>query len=158
MRRRDCLFAFGAATLVGMTQSGSALAGSGRLVVVVGRSHPLDSVSLGMLRRIFLAQPVDADGVRIVPFNASPLSSERVLFDRRVLGWSAEETARHWVDQRIRGKPGPPRTIAGVRLLKQVVERLAGAIGYLDSEDLDGTVKALPVAGYEWTHEDYPIR
>jgi hypothetical protein len=158
MRRRDCLFTFGAATLVGVTQSGSALAGSGRVVVVVARDHPLDSVSLGLLRRIFLAQAVDAGGVRIVPFNAPPLSAERVVFDRRVLGFSPEEAARHWVDQRIRGNPGPPRVIAGVRLLKQVLVRVAGAIGYLDSEDLDESVKALPVAGYEWTHEDYPIR
>ena len=158
MRRRDCFFAFGAATLIGLTRSGSALAGGGRLVVVVGRNHPLDSVSLGMLRRIFLSQPVDQGGVRIVPFNAPSLSAERVLFDRRVLGLSPEEVARHWVDQRIRGNPGSPRTITGVKLLKQVVVRLAGAISYLDSQDLDENLKALPVSGYEWTHPDYPIR
>jgi hypothetical protein len=132
-------------------------AAEGRLVVVVARASPIDGVTLGLLRRVFLSQPVDEKGLRLVPFNAPPLAPERVLFDRRVLGMSPDEVARHWVDQRIRGEADPPRTIASAKLLKQVVARLPGAISYLSSAELDGTLKPLSVGGYDWTHKDYPL-
>ncbi len=128
------------------------------LVVIVSRSNLLDSVSLGLLRRIFLAEPIDTAGIRAVPFNTSPHTAERVLFDARVLGMSPNEAARYWVDQRIRGKEGSPRAVTGVRLLKQVVARLPGAISYVSHRDLDTSVKALPVGGHDWTHRDYPLR
>lgn len=129
-----------------------------RLVVIVGKTSPIDNISLGALRSAFLAQPTDENRVRLVPFNSPPNSPERVLFDRRVLGMSPEEVARHWVDQRIRGNPGPPRAIASAKLLRQVVARLPGAISYLNSEDLDGSVKAITVGGYDPDHKDYPLR
>src|ERR1044071_4891229 len=142
MNRRTFTQGLGAGALVALTGSGSALAAAAPLVVVVGKSSPIDNLSLGTLRNIFLAQPVSESGVRMVPFNATPNSPERVLFDRRVLRMDPDEVARHWVDQRIRGDPGPPRAIAGAKLLRQVVARLPGAISYLAPEDLDSTIKA----------------
>ena len=157
MRRRNLLLAASALSLSRLLECEVASASAGRLVVVVGRSSPIDGVSLGLLRRVFLSQPVDEKGLRLVPFNAPPLAPERVLFDRKVLRMSPDEAARHWVDQRIRGNPGPPRTIAGAKLLKQVVSRLPGAISYLSPDDLDETLKAISVGGYDWNHKDYPI-
>jgi hypothetical protein len=158
MNRRTFTQSLGAVVVVALTGSESALAASPRLVVIVGKSSPIDNLTLGTLRNIFLAQPAVENGVRLVPFNAPPNSPERVQFDRRVLGMDPDEVARHWVDQRIRGNPGPPRTIAGAKLLRQVVARLPGAIGYLSPEDLDGTVKAITLGGYDHNHKDYPIR
>jgi len=158
MDRRTCLRRFGAGLLIGLSPGEPVWAASSRLIVIVGKTSPIDNVSLGTLRSAFLAQPTDENKVRLVPFNSPPNTPERVLFDRRVLGMSPEEVARHWVDQRIRGNPGPPRTIAGAKLLRQVVARLPGAIGYLDAQDMDGTVKAVTVGGYDYDHKDYPIR
>jgi hypothetical protein len=158
MNRRTFTQSLGAGALLALTGSGPALAASPRLAVIVGKSSSFDNLSLATLRNIFLAQPTSENGVRLVPFNSPPNSPERVLFDRRVLGMDPDEVARRWVDQRIRGNPGPPRTIAGAKLLRQVVARLPGAIAYLNPEDLDGTVKALTVGGYDYTHKDYPIR
>ena len=158
LHRRVCLRGFGAGLLLGLSPGGLALAAPSRLVVIVGPSSPIDNLSLGTLRSAFLAQPTDEHKVRLVPFNSPPNSPERVLFDRRVLGMSPEEAARHWVDQRIRGNPGPPRVVAGAKLLRQVVARLPGAISYLDPEELDGTVKAVTIGGYDYNHKDYPIR
>jgi hypothetical protein len=158
MNRRTFTQSLGAGLVVALTGSGSALAASPRLVVIVAKSSPIDNLTLATLRNIFLAQPAVENGERLVPFNAPPNSPERVLFDRRVLRMDPDEVARHWVDQRIRGNPGPPRTIAGAKLLRQVVARLPGAIGYLSPEDLDGTVKAVSVGGYDHNHKDYPIR
>lgn len=157
MNRRTCL-GLGVGLCFGFSRSAPAFAASSGLIVVVGKSSPIDDISPGTLRSAFLAQQTEQNGVRLVPFNAPPNSPERVLFDRRVLGMSPDEAARHWVDQRIRGNPGPPRVIAGAKLLRQVVARLPGAISYLSREDLDGTVKAVTVGGYDYDHKDYPIR
>lgn len=158
MNRRTFTWSLGAGIVVALTGTGLALAAPARLVVIVGKASPIDNLTLGTLRNIFLAQPAVEDGVRLVPFNSPPNSPERVLFDRRVLGMNPDEVARHWVDQRIRGNPGPPRVIAGAKLLRQVIARLPGAISYLSPEDLDGTVKAVTVGGYDYNHKDYPIR
>jgi hypothetical protein len=158
MNRRTFTQSLGASLVAALSGSRLALAASPGLVVIVGKSSPIDNLTLGTLRNIFLAHPAIENGVRLVPFNGPPNSPERVLFDRRVLGMDPDEVARHWVDQRIRGNPGPPRTIAGAKLLRQVVARLPGAIGYLVAEELDGTVKAITVGGYDHNHKDYPIQ
>lgn len=136
-----------------------ARAGAREVVPIVAATHPMRDIPLATLRRIFLSKPVqDSAGRRFVPFNHPPHTWARVLFDRRVLDMSPEEVARYWVDQRIRGNPGPPRTVASVKLLKRVVRRFPGAISYLPPSELDDSVKALSVGGVHHTHEDYPIR
>jgi hypothetical protein len=55
----------------------------------------------------------------------------RILFDKVVLGMTPDEVARHWVDQRIRGKGRPPRAVPDGALLKKVVRHFPGAIAYL---------------------------
>lgn len=146
MRRRDA-FRLLVPAAVGLAAPLRA-AGVVRLAVVVGLDSPLVDVELETLRRLFGGDPVaDPRGRALIPFNHPPLSPDRVGFDQRVLGMSADQVAKYWVDRRIRGQPGPPRTATSLRMLLGVVSKLSGAIGYARAEYVTSEVKLVKVAG-----------
>lgn len=129
------------------------------VVPVVALSSPLRDLSLALLERVFIGGVVeDAHGRKLIPFNHPPKTAVRALFDRRVLDMTPDEVARYWVDQRIRGNVRPPRTVPRTELLKKVVAELPGAISYLATSDLDGSVRALSVSGVPHGSPKYPIR
>jgi hypothetical protein len=129
------------------------------LVPVVAAGSPVTDLSLGTLRRVFLSQPVSGPGgVTFVAFNQPAGTRERELFDRVVLGMGPEEAARYWVDQRIRSGTRPPRSVPNVALLRQVVVRYPGAIGYVAVSDLDATVKPVTINGAGPAAPGYPLR
>lgn len=130
----------------------------GRLVVIVSAQSPLQDISRPMLRRAFSGDPAVLGGMRLVPLNYGPEDPLRAAFDRLVLGFSQEAAGRYWVDRRIRGQGLPPRAIPNVTLLRAVVAKLPGAIGYLTADKLDATVKPLRVDGKDFGAADYPLK
>ena len=159
MRRRVFLGA-SAAAISGWLWPQSAGASSALLLVpIVAANSSVADVSLGTLRRVFTSQPVSGPGgVTFVGFNQPAGARERELFDRVVLGMTPEEAARYWVDQRIRGGVRPPRSVPNVALLRQVVVRYPGAIGYVALSDLDATVKPVTINGAGPAAPGYPLR
>jgi hypothetical protein len=136
-----------------------ALAASYAVVPIVAGASPMRDISLGTLRRVFRSEQVtDPDGGRLVGFNHPSGSHARELFDRIVLGMEPDQVARYWVDQRIRGGARPPRTVASVALLREVINRYPGAVGYLALADLDASVRALTVSGAGPDSPQYPLR
>ncbi len=128
------------------------------LAVVVARGSDVPNLSLPELRRIFTSQPVsDGSGRRFVPFNFPPHSPERVGFDRILLGFSAEEVSQFWVDRKIRGQPGPPRSPDSVALLLKLVQRLPGAIAYVRVAQLPKGVQVVRVNGKLPSDPGYPL-
>lgn len=158
--RRTLLFAWPAAiaglSLGGMTPVVNA-AEPTRLLVVVAKSSPINELSLAELRRMYLGEPVDSGGQRLIPLNRGPSVKERIAFDKLVLGMSQDEVARYWVDRRIRGQSGAPKAIDPVDVHRRVVAKLAGAIGYVRSNELGDEVKALRISGKGPHDHGYPL-
>jgi len=127
------------------------------IVVVAGHGAGLTDLSLGMLRRAYDGDPTRAAGIRLIPFNYPPDNLLRQRFDWRVLELRPAETGRYWIDRRIRGEGYPPRTVPSAEVLKAVVARLPGAIGYLSLEQLDSSVRALTIDGRSHTDPEYPL-
>lgn len=129
------------------------------LVVVVNADSPMSDVSMNMLRNVFLGETVtDPSGRRILPLNQPPHSPDRVGFDRVVLDMSPDEVARYWIDRKIRGQSDAPRSVDSPALLRRVVARLPGAMGYLRREDVDDSVKVVKIDGKRPTDGEYPLR
>ena len=129
----------------------------GRLVVIVAADSTLRDVSHALLKRIFLGEPAEHDGVRLVPLNYGPEDPLRIAFDKTALGFSQEAAGRYWVDRRIRGQGLPPRAVATQSLLRAVVARLRGGIGYITPDQLNPTVKALTIDGAHHTDAAYQL-
>jgi len=158
LRRRTFLQA-SAALLAPALRSDPARAAAYVLVPIVSNNSPLRDISMGTLRRVFCSEQVSGpNGMRLVGFNQPSGSRGRDLFDRIVLGMDPDQAAHYWVDQRIRGGPRPPRMVNSVSLLREVINRYPGALGYLAVSDLDASVHALTINGVGADAAQYPLR
>ena len=128
------------------------------LAVVVARSSSVQDLSVSQLKRIFLSEgDSDRSGQRYVPFNHPPHTTDRVAFDKLVLGLSADEVSQFWIERKIRGMPGPPRSVDSLSLLLRLIARLPGAIGYARPSQLTADVRAIRVNGKLPNDASYPL-
>jgi hypothetical protein len=128
------------------------------LAVVVARGSNVDGVSLSELRRIFTNEgDKDGSGQRYVPFNHPPHTTDRVAFDKVVLSMTPDEVSQFWIDRKIRGLSGPPRSVDSLSLLLRLIARLPGGIGYARPAQLTGDVRAIRVNGKLPNEPGYPL-
>lgn len=128
------------------------------LVVVVSRELGVRDIPMAVLRRAFSGDTTELNGQRIVPLNYAPKTSLRVLFDQEILDMNPQQVGLYWIDRRIRGQGMPPRTVSTQALVRGIVPRLPGAIGYVTVDQLGGDMQALRIDGKDHRHPDYPLR
>lgn len=128
------------------------------LAVIVSAKFDLKGLSKGELRQAFLGESVNAGGRKLLALNLAPKSGERQAFDQAVLGMGPEEVPRFWVDQRIRGKGKPPKTIPSAATLLRLVAKLPGAIGYVPLSAVTDEVRVLAIDGHTPGEGDYVLR
>jgi hypothetical protein len=128
------------------------------LAVIVAPSSKLTNISLADLRRVFQSERLtDPDGNRIIALNHPPKTVDRMGFDHAVMNMDADAVGRFWIDRKIRGGSGPPRTVESLATLRRVVEKLPGAIGYLRPGQLSNEVRAVRVDGKLPEDPGYPL-
>ncbi len=134
-------------------------AGQVTLVVIVASTSKLTNISLEDLRHTFTGdRSVDTNGSKVIPLNQPPRTPDRAGFDRAVLELSPDEVARFWIDRKIRGGNRPPRAVADTALLRTLVEKLPGAISYVQAKDVSPQVRVVTVNGKLPQHPAYPLR
>lgn len=116
---------------------------TGEISVVVHPSNPTGALSEIELRKIFTTDLRHWKTESIIAFNLPPRSDLRVRFDQVVLDMDPEEAGRFWVDRRVRGGHPPPRTAPDGLMVRRLVAKLGGAIGYLPSELVDRSVRVV---------------
>jgi len=117
------------------------------LAVVVSKSFPVDGISFGDLKRLYMGTPVNAGGKTLIPLTYPKQSSERLAFDEAVLGMGADEVGRYWIDRKIRGQSGPPKAVDSADVIIRVVSKVDGSIGYVRTDAVNQAVKILRVDG-----------
>ncbi len=129
------------------------------LAVIVAPTSKLSNISAGDLKRVFQSERLtDPEGNRLIALNHPPKTVDRVGFDQAVLGMDAEAVGRFWIDRKIRGGNGPPRTVESLTTLRRVVEKLPGAIGYLRPGQLTNEVRVIRVDGKLPEDPEYLVR
>lgn len=153
-----CLVAAALWALCFQVPSVGAADGKLRLVIVVADNSPLKDISMHDLKRLYLGEHVsDPDGQKLIPFNHPPGTQERVGFDHVVLDMSPEQVGRYWVDRKIRGQSGPPKSIDSPIMIQRVVTQLKGGIGYVRASDMRADVRVLSINGKSYQDGDYPL-
>jgi hypothetical protein len=129
------------------------------LAIIVSPTSKLSNVSMADLRRVFESERLtDPDGTKLIALNHPPKTVDRVGFDQVVLEMDPEAVGRFWIDRKIRGGNGPPRTVESLATLRRVVEKLPGAIGYIRPGQLSNEVRAIRVDGKLPEDPGYPVR
>lgn len=128
------------------------------LAVIVAPTSKLTNLSLADVRRVFQSERLtDPDGNRLIALNHPPKTVDRVGFDHVVMGMDADAVGRFWIDRKIRGGSGPPRTVESLTTLRRVVEKLPGAIGYIRPGQLSNEVRAIRIDGKLPEDAGYPL-
>ncbi len=127
------------------------------LAVIVAKSFPIDNLSFGDLKRLYAGTPVVAAGKSLIPITYPKHAVERVGFDQSVLGMSADEAGRYWVDRKIRGQSGPPKAVDSPEVVIKVVTKVEGAVGYVRPNVAGQAVKVLRIDGRLPTDPGYRV-
>ncbi len=128
-----------------------------KLVVVVAKGSSLTNISRADLKRCFLGEPVSGGGKALVPFNAATSTPDRIGFDKAVLGMTPDEVGRFWVDRKVRGQSGAPRSLPSAAHMAKVAAKFPGAIGYLPEDQLTSDIQAVQVDGVAYSDARYNI-
>jgi hypothetical protein len=118
--------------------------GTPNLAVVVNVGVPVSRLSASELEAIFTSSKRTwTDGSNIGAFSYAPDNELRREFDSVVLRMSADEVARFWIDQRVRGGAPPPRQVPDPALAVRLVAKLPGCIAYVPENLVNPTVKVV---------------
>lgn len=119
----------------------------GPLVVVAGKNFPVDGISFGDLKRLYMGDPVTVNGKKLVAITYPRQSSERRGFDESVLRMSPDDIGRYWIDRKIRGLAGPPKSVESASVVVRVVNKVDGAVGFVKLNATSKDVKVLRIDG-----------
>jgi hypothetical protein len=162
MITRRGLLTLGATALfsLGLTASPADAGSSSQepLAIVVAKNSAVHELSTYQLKRLYLGDNMNTpDGKKLLPLNRGTNTHERVGFDRTVLGMTPEEAARYWIDRRIRGLSGAPKSVDPANVLQKVVARLPGSISYVRQHELTDAVKVVKIDGKLPGDAGYPV-
>lgn len=148
--RREILKWSGAVVAAAITglPTRSVRAESFSLALVVSKSSPLEHLTLFELKKLYMGSSInDPSGEPIVAFNQTLKSPDRVAFEQKVLGMSPVETARYWIDRKIRGQSGAPKAMGSSELVQRVVSKLEHSIAYVRLDQIRPEVRIIAIDG-----------
>ncbi|UCF81592.1 MAG: hypothetical protein JSV08_04055 [Acidobacteriota bacterium] len=129
------------------------------VAIVVNKKNPVSDISLAKLKDIFLGvQQSWNGGDRIVTVGREEGSKEREIVLDKIYNMSGTQLKQYWTAKVIRGNNvNPPKTFPSDVLIKQLVQRVPNAVGYIRADQADDSVKVLKVEGKEPGQAGYPV-
>ncbi|MEO8523969.1 MAG: phosphate ABC transporter substrate-binding protein [Caldimonas sp.] len=115
---------------------------AGDVVAVVSAKSPVTVLTKAQIADIFLGKANRyPDGGPAVPIDLAEGSPARDEFYVKYAGKSPAQVKAHWSKIIFTGRGQPPQEAANTADLKKRVADSPGAIGYLESNLVDGSVK-----------------
>ena len=129
-----------------------ALAAADPIVVIVNSANPVDNLSIGELKKLFLSDRSRWDtGKPVAPVMLAAGAPERSAFLKIVCGMSDADFGKYFLQAAFTGKSAtPPKEVGSAQGVKSAVAGSAGAIGFVRASQFsaaDSGVKAVKVEG-----------
>ena len=114
------------------------------VVAVVSSRSPLTELSKNQVVDIFLGRVSHfPDGEQALPIDQAEGSAARDEFYAKFAGKSAAQIKAHWAKIIFTGRGQPPEEVSNSIEVKKLVIKKPHAIGYIDKNMVDGSVKVL---------------
>jgi ABC-type phosphate transport system substrate-binding protein len=114
------------------------------VVAVVSAQSTVQALTSDQLADIFLGRVSRfPNGLIAVPIDLRDGSPERDRFYAKITGKTPAQVKAYWSKIIFTGRGQPPKTVPTDTDVKTFVTANAGAIGYIDSAQLDDSVRAL---------------
>ena len=115
-------------------------------VVIANKDVPGSSITLTMLKRIYLKDMTNWEGGgNVVPVDLDDENSLRSSFSRKVFGKGVDEMKSYWINQKLTNNISPPVSMKNSKAAKKFVSQNGGAIGYVRQSEADSSVKVLTI-------------
>jgi ABC-type phosphate transport system substrate-binding protein len=122
------------------------------IVVIVNAANPVDNLSIGELKKLFLSDRSRWDtGKAVAPVMVTAGAPERTAFLKIVCGMSDGDFNKYFLQAAFTGKSAtPPKEVSSSGAVKSFVASSPGAIGFVKALDFhgdgsDGGIKAVKV-------------
>lgn len=113
-------------------------------VVIIGHPSGPDSISSNQVRDLYLNRSQALpDGQNAMPFELPEGNATRAEFHDKVTGRNDAQLKAFWSQQVFTGRGQPPAEAGNAPAMKAQVASTPGAIGYIDSADVDDSVKVI---------------
>ncbi len=114
------------------------------VIVSLDNKNTYTSLNKELIERIFLSKVSRfPDGTLVSPVNLSQGHYLRQAFNRDYLDKTESQLSRYWSRLRFSGKASLPKEVANVEEMKVLIASDSKLIGYIDSMDVDNTVKVV---------------
>jgi ABC-type phosphate transport system substrate-binding protein len=134
-------------TLIGLALSLGTGGAAADVVAVVSPRNPLTTLSKNEAVDIFLGKANQfPGGGRAAPVDQAEGSAARDEFYTRFAGKSPPQLKAYWSKIIFTGRGQPPREAGGGAEVKKLVGANPDAIGYIERNQVDGSVKVLPLS------------
>ena len=113
-------------------------------VVVIGHPGGPDSITANQVRDIYLNRSQQLpDGQKAVPFELQAGDAIRSEFHDKITGRNDAQLKAFWSQQVFTGRGQPPQELGTADAVKNSVSSTLGSIGYIDSTQVDDSVKVI---------------
>ncbi|KPQ29041.1 MAG: ABC-type phosphate transport system, periplasmic component [Marinobacter excellens HL-55] len=113
-------------------------------VVVIGHPGGPDSITANEVRDLYLNRSKALpDGQSAKPFELPEGNATRAEFHDKVTGRNDAQLKAFWSQQVFTGRGQPPEDAGNSAAVKAQVASTPGSIGYIDSADVDDSVKVI---------------
>lgn len=132
------------------------------IVVIVNSANPVDNLSLGELKKLFMSDRSKWDtGKAVAPVMVAAGAPERTAFLKIVCGMNDADFGKYFVQAAFNGKSAtPPKEVGSAASVKSVVAGSPGAIGFVKAGDFhdDAGVKAVKIDGMATADPGYKLK
>ncbi len=114
------------------------------IAVIVNTSSSVSSLTLDEVKKLFLGKKKKfPGGGKASPVEQVEGSTIRNTFNAKVLSKSGKQLQSYWSKIIFSGKGTPPDSVANDMAVKSWVITNRNGIGYIDSSQVDGSVKVI---------------
>ena len=130
------------------------------LAIVVNRSNPIDNMSFGELRKIFLGERNHwSNGHRVAIAMLDYGQPERRTVLRSIYRMDEKGYQDYLLREMFQGDVFVvPKTLASPTIVRKFVFNAPGAIGYMRASDVDDSVKVVRIDGLLPEDKDYRLQ
>jgi ABC-type phosphate transport system substrate-binding protein len=135
------------------------------IVVIVNNANPVDSLSMGELKKLFLSDRSRWDtGKAVAPVMLAAGAAERTSFLKTVCGMNDADLTKYFMQAAFTGKSAtPPKEVTSAGAVKSFVAASPGAIGFVKALDFHGDgsdsgIKAVKIDGAAAGDSAYKLR
>jgi ABC-type phosphate transport system substrate-binding protein len=132
--------------VIGFVLTGGAASSFADVVVVVNKANSVTTVKKSVLGRYFLKKTTSWEsGTPVVPVDLPATDPLREEFSGWILKMSPKNVEGHWITESLTGGKAAPEIVNSGTLVKKRVASEPGGVGYIDSAEVDGSVKVIEV-------------